>query len=129
MVILVLERVPPGLRGELTRWMLEPKSGVFVGTPSAMVRDKLWERICGNTRGGAGMMIYSSDTEQGYAFRLHGDTSRTIVNLEGLSLVRVPPKESRTSRSRTKSTPLDEALPDGDSESSPDAPAPQPTGE
>jgi CRISPR-associated protein Cas2 len=28
---MILEKVPTSLRGELTRWMLEPKSGVFVG--------------------------------------------------------------------------------------------------
>ena len=43
MVILILECVPSSLRGELTRWMLELKAGVFVGTMSAMVRDRLWE--------------------------------------------------------------------------------------
>ena len=30
-VILMLERVPTGLRGELSRWMIEPRTGVFVG--------------------------------------------------------------------------------------------------
>lgn len=46
MVVMIVERAPPGLRGLLTRWMLEPKAGVFVGTMSAMVRDKLWQRVC-----------------------------------------------------------------------------------
>ena len=32
MVVMILERVPPSLRGELTRWMLELRAGVFVGT-------------------------------------------------------------------------------------------------
>ena len=45
MVVLVLERVPTSLRGELTRWMLEPKAGVFVGTMSALVREQLWEKV------------------------------------------------------------------------------------
>ena len=31
MIVLILERVPVGLRGELTRWLLEAKAGVFVG--------------------------------------------------------------------------------------------------
>jgi CRISPR-associated protein Cas2 len=41
MVVLVLERVPVSLRGELTRWMLEIRSGVFVGTLTSVVRDRL----------------------------------------------------------------------------------------
>ena len=46
MVIMLLERVSPGLRGELTRWLLELKAGVFVGRVSAMVRERLWARAC-----------------------------------------------------------------------------------
>ena len=38
MVVMILERVPVLLRGELTRWLLEVRAGVFVGTMSAGVR-------------------------------------------------------------------------------------------
>ncbi len=41
MVVIILEKVPAGLRGELTRWLLELKAGVFVGKVSAMVRERL----------------------------------------------------------------------------------------
>ena len=63
MTVIILERVPASLRGELTRWLLEPRTGVFVGRPSALVRDKLWELIGGKLKGGAALMIYRSDTE------------------------------------------------------------------
>ena len=42
---MILEKVPPSLRGELTRWFLEPKAGVFVGHVGAMVRDRLWQKF------------------------------------------------------------------------------------
>ncbi len=90
MVVMILERVPPSLRGELTRWMLELKAGVFVGTVSAMVRDRLWEKACKGIRDGGGMLIYSSNTEQGYAIRLFGMPARSVIDFEGLFLVRVP---------------------------------------
>ena len=45
MTVIVLERVQITVRGELSRWMLEPKTGVFVGRVSALVRDKLWDLI------------------------------------------------------------------------------------
>jgi CRISPR-associated protein Cas2 len=89
MVVIILEKVPTGLRGELTRWMLEPKTGVFVGKLTAMVRDRLWEQVCESAKGGAGILIYPSDNEQSFAFRLHGPASRTIIDFEGLSLVRL----------------------------------------
>lgn len=90
MVVIVLERVPTSLRGELTRWLLEPKTGVFVGKVSAMVRDRLWERVCRGMKGGAGMLIHSADTEQGFALRYCGATSREVVDFEGLALIRIP---------------------------------------
>jgi CRISPR-associated protein Cas2 len=90
MVVLILECVPPGLRGELTRWFLEPKAGVFVGRVSAMVRDKIWERACGQARVGGCVMMYSSDSEQGFRIRSWGSMTRSIEDFEGLSLVRVP---------------------------------------
>ncbi len=85
---MVLERVPVGLRGELTRWMLELKAGVFVGDVSAMVRQRLWEEACQKMNGGAGLMAYSSDTEQGFAFQFWGGTSKTVEDFEGLKLIR-----------------------------------------
>lgn len=90
MVVLILERVPPGLRGELTRWLLEPQAGVFVGRVSAAVRDRLWEKACTRARGGGCLIIYSSDTEQGYRVRTQGRTARTVEDFEGLHLVRIP---------------------------------------
>lgn len=90
MVVLILERVPLGLRGELTRWFLEAKAGVFVGRVSAAVRDRLWDKACAGSGSGACLMIHTSDTEQGYRLRTFGSTSRTIEDFDGLSLVRVP---------------------------------------
>ena len=38
MVVVVLTACPVGLRGDLTRWLLEIASGVFVGHVTARVR-------------------------------------------------------------------------------------------
>ena len=89
MVVMVLERVPASLRGELTRWMLEPKTGTFVGTLSPLVRRKLWERVCGGMKGGAGIMIYSARTEQRFEVEYWGATDRLIVDFDGLKLVSI----------------------------------------
>ena len=83
MVVMVFERVRPGLRGELTRWMLEPKAGVFVGRLSGAVRDALWEKACSNLSGGAATLIYQTNSEQGYVMRTWGRTKRRIENHEG----------------------------------------------
>lgn len=90
MIVLFLEKVPRSLRGELSRWFIEPKAGVFVGRVSAMVRDKLWEKVIQSAPEGGALMIYPAQTEQGFTARSFGDTSRHLVNFEGLLLVRVP---------------------------------------
>ncbi len=89
MTIFILERVPASLRGDLTRWMLEPRAGVFVGRLSAMVRDKLWERVCRHVREGGAILIHTADTEQGYVVRLWGEPRRELVDFEGIWMVRV----------------------------------------
>lgn len=90
MVVMILERVTPGLRGEMTRWMIEPKAGVFIGKMSAMVRDRLWEKAQKSAGEGAGMLINSCNAEQGFKIRTFGDSSREIIDMEGLWLVRLP---------------------------------------
>ena len=90
MIVIVVERVPAGLRGELTRWLLEPKTNVFVGDVTAMVRDRLWGRVCGGSRSGAAMLVHTADNEQGFSVRAWGETSRELVEHEGLTLVRIP---------------------------------------
>jgi CRISPR-associated protein Cas2 len=87
MVVFILERVPVSVRGELTRWMLELKAGVFVGSISALVRDLLWEKIGASLKGGGAILLHSSDTEQGFAIRYWGETSRTVRDFEGLWLI------------------------------------------
>ena len=89
MVVLILERVPQGLRGELTRWLLEPKAGVFVGRVSAMVRERLWEKALIGAKGGGCVMIYASNNEQGFKIISSGRSARSIGDFEGLFLVRM----------------------------------------
>jgi len=90
MIVMILEKVPKRLRGELTRWLIEPTSGVFVGHVNAMVRQCLWEKCC-NARGAGGVVqLWSTNTEQHFAIRMYGDTTRQVVDLEGLQLIQVP---------------------------------------
>lgn len=90
MVVMILENVPPALRGELSRWLLEPRSGVFIGHVSAMVRDRLWEKCCANSRTGGVLQAWTTNNEQRFQIRLHGDTSRRLIEIEGLQLIQIP---------------------------------------
>ncbi len=92
LVVMVLERVPPSVRGELTRWMIEPQAGVFVGTLSALVRDKLWEKVEKVLGDGGAMQLWSTNNEQGFGVRTAGRTRREIEESDGLELVRMRPR-------------------------------------
>ena len=87
MTVIVLEKVPASVRGELTRWMLELRTGVFVGSVSATVRDALWGMVSVKLKGGGGLLIHNAANEQGFAIRYCGLTSKSIKSFEGLSLV------------------------------------------
>lgn len=89
MVVIVLEKVPVPLRGHLTRWMLEVKAGVFVGRLSALVRDLLWEKCQAKAAGGHGVLMYRTNTEQGFILKMFGDSKRSVVDYDGLQLVAV----------------------------------------
>src|SRR5262245_2654555 len=88
MLVMVLENVPTSLRGKLTRWLIEPKSGVFVGHVSALVRDRLWEKCIKQRKDGGLIQIWSTNTEQHFGMRSWGVTDRDLVEIEGLWLVR-----------------------------------------
>jgi CRISPR-associated protein Cas2 len=89
MTVIVLEKVPVGLRGELTRWLLEVASGVFVGTVSALVRDLLWKKVTEKSKKGRCIQVYRTNNEQGFQIRMHGDSKRSLLEIEGLTLVAV----------------------------------------
>jgi CRISPR-associated protein Cas2 len=94
MVVMILEKVPTSLRGELTRWLIEPHTGIFVGHVNAMVRDRLWDKCCQAKRAGGVVQIWSTNTEQRFRMRAAGDTKRDVVDYDGLQLIRVPPASS-----------------------------------
>jgi len=82
--------VTPSLRGELTRWLIEPHPGVFVGHISGMVRDRLWDKCCERLRDGGAVQLWSTNNEQRFSVRTAGTTRREVVDFEGLSLIRRP---------------------------------------
>lgn len=71
MVVLVVTACPAGLRGYLTRWLLEISQGVFVGHVTARVRELVWQEVCGNAKDGRALLVYSVRGEQRLAFKVH----------------------------------------------------------
>lgn len=89
MVVISLSDCPPKVRGDLSKWLCEINTGVYVGNISARVRDELWERVCENIGSGRATMVFSASGEQKMDFRVH-NTTWEPVDLDGIKLMRRP---------------------------------------
>ncbi|GAB3752728.1 hypothetical protein GCM10027591_00790 [Zhihengliuella somnathii] len=89
MMVLVLTAAPPGLRGDLTKWLLEISPGVFVGKVSRRIREKLWERTVALCSTGRALMVYSTPGEQGLSFEAHGHDWHP-TDLDGVTVMKRP---------------------------------------
>ena len=45
MLVIVVENVPPALRGRLAVWLIEVRAGVYVGNLSKKVREMIWYQV------------------------------------------------------------------------------------
>jgi CRISPR-associated protein Cas2 len=89
MIVITLTDCPLSLRGDLTKWLLEINTGVFVGKVSARVRDNLWNRVVENVKNGKATMVFSTNNEQHMDFRIH-QSENEIIDFDGLKLVMKP---------------------------------------
>jgi CRISPR-associated protein Cas2 len=75
LAVLATSSVPVGVRGALTQWYLEVLPGIFVGTPTARVRDLLWKSLCDGLaldENAYAALIQESNTEQRFTIRTTG---------------------------------------------------------
>ncbi len=100
MTVIVVAACPMGLRGHLTRWLLEISAGVFVGKVSARVRDLLWIRTVDMVKSGRAIMVYNANNEQGLAFKVHRH-DWTPIEIEGLTLMLRPNDPEQTPATTT----------------------------
>lgn len=89
MIVVVLSKVPGGLRGHLTRWLMEVAAGVYVGRVSARVREELWGIILDMIGDGTALMVVAARNEQGLEIRNHHH-AWTPEDFEGITLMRRP---------------------------------------
>ena len=86
MTVIVLIAAPDGLRGHLTRWLIEVAAGVYVGNPSARVRDRLWPTLTDRIGTGQAIMIEPANNEQGWNIRTAGHDRWYPIDYDGLIL-------------------------------------------
>lgn len=95
MIVITMTNCPPKLRGDLSKWLCEINTGVYVGQVSARVREALWDRICENIGDGQATMVYSFANEQRFEFRTH-NTAWKVRDFDGIKLM-MRPKQSQDS--------------------------------
>ena len=86
---------PPRLRGDLSKWLCEINTGVYVGNVSSRVRDAVWDRVCQNLKNGQATLVYTAAGEQRMEFRTH-NTSWEAVDFDGIKLMRRPLPQTQT---------------------------------
>lgn len=86
MIVVVLSCCPPSLRGDLTKWLFEISTGVYVGNIAARVRDSLWERIVSNVGSGRAIMAFSADNDQKFDIRVH-NTEWGLEEIDGIKVM------------------------------------------
>jgi CRISPR-associated protein Cas2 len=95
MLVIVVENVPPRLRGRLAVWLIEIRAGVYVGDLSVKVREMIWSQIEEGIDEGNAVMVWSTNTESGFDFMTLGKNRRLPVELDGLKLVSFYPVEGQ----------------------------------
>lgn len=87
MMVIVVENVPPRLRGRLAAWLLEVRAGVYVGRYSRRVREMIWEQVGAGIGDGNAVLAWSAATDSGFDVETLGTNRRIPTELDGLKLV------------------------------------------
>ncbi|RNI13819.1 type I-E CRISPR-associated endoribonuclease Cas2 [Methanohalophilus sp. RSK] len=87
MLVIVLENAPARLRGRLAVWLLEVRSGVYVGNYSIKVREMIWRNVEEGLEDGNAVMVWKSQNEAGYDFVTLGTNRRIPKEMDGIKLI------------------------------------------
>ena len=106
MLVIVVENVPPALRGRLAVWLIEVRAGVYIGNLSKKVREMIWSQVDKGLEGGNAVMVWSTNTENRFDFLTLGNNRRMPVEFDGINLVSFWPfKEAQNETERSENDP------------------------
>lgn len=93
MLVIVVENVPPKLRGRLAVWLLEIRAGVYVGKLSRRAREMIWNTVAEGLGEGNAVIAWSTNAEAGFEFVTAGKNRRIPVDMDGVQLISFLQKE------------------------------------
>lgn len=91
--VITLKNTPKSLRGDLTKWMQEIATGVYVGNFNSKVREEIWNRVLESSGVGEATLSYYYRNEIGYNFETH-NADRNVIDYEGIPLIIVKSEET-----------------------------------
>lgn len=103
MLVLSVTECPPALRGDLSRWLLEIDTGVYVGQVSQRVREELWQRTVAHLKTGRAILVFTARNEQKMDFWVH-NADWEPIDFDGMKLM-LRPNEARLLQKRTLQQP------------------------
>ncbi|MBN1431175.1 MAG: type I-E CRISPR-associated endoribonuclease Cas2 [Methanomicrobiaceae archaeon] len=86
-MMIVLEKAPPSLRGRLSVWMVELRSGVYAGNYSVRVRDMIWDQVVSGIGKGNAVMAWHTPNDAGFDFETVGINRRIPREMDGIKLI------------------------------------------
>ena len=90
-LVIVVENAPDRLRGRLGVWLLEVRTGVYVGNYSRRIREMIRENLYLGIKDGNAVMIWTAPTESGFEFLTIGENRREPVDHYGIILSKYKP--------------------------------------
>lgn len=102
LMMFITERIPNRIRGELMKWMLQIKPGVFIGTLSKRIGEKLWTKIQNSLRTGGAFWVISTNNEQKFNIHSCGETRWSVQDYDGLHLITHPILKKNSTRDKTQ---------------------------
>lgn len=97
MLVIVVENAPPRLRGRLAVWLLEVRTGVYVGNYSRRIREHIWSNVEEGLEDGNAVLIWRTNGEAGFEFRTLGANRRLPTDWDGMRLVSFHPEANEES--------------------------------
>ena len=86
-MVIAAENTPPSLRGRLSLWLLEVRSGVYAGNYNRRIRERIWEETKTMIQDGSAVLIWVGQSETGFSFECIGKNRREPRDFDGLTLV------------------------------------------
>lgn len=95
LTIITLTNTPRSLKGDLTKWMQEIATGVYIGNFNRKIREELRKRVEESIGNGEATVSYYYRNEIGYDFKTL-NTNRKVLDFEGIPLVLIPKETDET---------------------------------